>query len=104
MHIRKPSLAARCKMSSSLAVAMGLAAAAALADDIAWKWDDSRHVDAAPVVAEGNLSGASTGSIASRGAIARADGKFSSHACEWDDSWPFTLDTWQRNGTVIMLR
>lgn len=84
-----------------LAIALGGAAGGA---DIAWKWDDSRHVAAVPVVAEASLSGVGTGTLAQEGGIVRADGRFSSRPCDLDDSVLFRLDTFKRTGLAIMIR
>ncbi len=87
MHIRKPSLAARCKMSSSLAVAMGLAAAAALADDLEWKWDVSGHADPSPATCDASISGILPSTVA-----AANGAETHTHVYDWRDSAGFGFD------------
>ena len=87
-----------------LAMLAGFIGGAAIGADIAWRWDDSRHVDSAPVTAVASLAGTGTGSVAQEGSIVKADGTFSSYSYDWDDSNWFRLDTFKRTGVTIIIR
>ena len=87
MHIRKPRLAARCKTFSFLAVAIALVAAAALADDLEWKWDDSGHADPVPATCDASISGVLPSTVA---AVNGAE--VHTHVYDWLDSDGFGFD------------